>query len=47
MKVLNILEDVFAGDLEAAQKRIDDFTEWHFDGLSRKYQLKADRTLVG
>ena len=47
VKVLNILEDVFAGNLEAAQKRIDDFTEWHFDGLSRKYQLKADRTLVG
>lgn len=44
--VLNILNDVFDGNIESAQKRIDDFTEWHFNGLSAKYQRNADRSLV-
>lgn len=46
-KVLGILESVFAGNVEDAQKRINDFTEWHYNLLSAKYQRNADRALVG
>ena len=47
VKVLNILDKVFSGDIESAQAAIDEFTAYTFDLMSTKYQKNADRTLVG
>lgn len=44
-KIKMILEDVFAGDIEEAQKKVDDYTEFTFDHLGRKSREKIDRTL--
>lgn len=45
-KILEILENVFAKNIEIAQKLIDDYTNITFNGLSAKYQKTADRNYI-
>lgn len=44
--ILNILEDVFSGNAEGAQKRIDQWTAIRFDNTSMRKQRELDRELV-
>ena len=44
--VKNILEDVFAHDMESAQERINDYTDRTFALLSGKNQKSANRDIV-
>lgn len=46
VKIMNILDNVFSGNVEKSQDLIDEYTEWLFGNLSMKYQQKADRALV-
>lgn len=44
-RIKRILEEVFAGNIEDAQKMIDSYTEFTFDHLGRKSREKINRTL--
>ena len=45
-EIRSILDSVFAGDMEEAQKKIDALTEKEFAKLGRKYQEAANRAYV-
>ena len=45
-QILNILNDVFAGNKADAQAKIDNYTEENFKLMSKKAQAKANRSLV-
>lgn len=45
-KILNILNAVFAGEMDKAQELIDQYTADGFQSMSTKAQKKANRTLV-
>lgn len=45
-KILRILESVFAGELEKAQEKINDYTESLYEDLSFKRRKEIDRSLV-
>lgn len=45
-KILNILDSVFAGEMDKAQKLIDQYTADEFKSMSAKAQKKANRALV-
>lgn len=45
--VLDIINEVFAGNLEKAQKLIDETTESEFKTYTEKYRNKFDRTFIG
>ena len=44
--ILKILESVFAGNIEEAQKLINRYTNKWFERMGRKAQERADRHLV-
>lgn len=43
--ILQILDKVFAGELEEAQEKIDFLTEWMFNSYTDKYQRTIDRSV--
>lgn len=45
-KIKDILDNVFAGNMEKAQMLINEYTEFHFNHLGRNAQKNADRELV-
>ena len=44
-EILNLLDSVFAGNLEKAQQTIDTLEDRHFNLKSNKNQAKCDRTV--
>ena len=44
--ILEIIEAVFANDIEKALKLIDNYTTKWFERMGRKAQVKANRSLV-
>lgn len=44
--ILDIIKNIFAGNIEKAQELINNYTEKWFARMSRKSQAKADRSLV-
>jgi hypothetical protein len=44
--ILEIIEAVFASDIEKAQELIDNYTTKWFERMGRKAQAKANRSLV-
>lgn len=45
-QILNILNDVFAGNKADAQAKIDSYTEENFKLMNKKAQAKANRSFV-
>ena len=43
--ILQILDKVFAGELEEAQEKIDFLAEWMFNSYTDKYQRTIDRSV--
>jgi hypothetical protein len=46
VKVLQILDKVFANETAEAQELINEYTDWLFDHISAKRQAQVNRNLV-